>query len=384
MPVCVISIAVTARSFADVVYATVSPTSRMIFSVNVHSQSARVDVLPDGSVVFGCCKTTNWVSLDGIAFLVSSITPLSPTKIEQAVQRIRLDSKYLGCFPDANFTDLDPASKQTLRYQTPFLCARYCQEKGYTYAGVQEGNTCYCGKTYGNVGPKVDDTECNVVCTGDARLRCGGKNRNNLYHVKGNEEEDIARLNAAKENGVTFKSGAFVLGRGSQCGANSALPRSHELSFTFWMRVTARPTQPLSLISKAEKEKQWGPSVWISQNSTIILKLATRNSTEDFLESPPVPIKRWVHIAVGASEGRAVIFVDGQQTAERKDLARPVLNEGMLSACFPLVCRAHSVVTRPSVVRIALRPASTGGVGGRTLFPTGADANAGTTRHESA
>jgi hypothetical protein len=48
------------------------PSARLIFGTNVHTSSARVDVLPDGQVHFITNKQQwEWLSLDGIAFVTN-------------------------------------------------------------------------------------------------------------------------------------------------------------------------------------------------------------------------------------------------------------------------------------------------------------------------
>ena len=50
------------------------------------------------------------------------------------------------------------------------------------FAGLQWHKTCWCGNSYGSHG-KVDDSECNDECTGDASQMCGGGGRNSVYSV---------------------------------------------------------------------------------------------------------------------------------------------------------------------------------------------------------
>jgi hypothetical protein len=46
------------------------PPDRLIFNVDTHGQSSRIDVLPDGQVIWICGKTSSgWMSLSGIHFV---------------------------------------------------------------------------------------------------------------------------------------------------------------------------------------------------------------------------------------------------------------------------------------------------------------------------
>ena len=42
-------------------------------------------------------------------------------------------------------------------------CKTFCRERGHLYAGVQNGNTCYCGSVYGRHG-SAESYKCNVGC----------------------------------------------------------------------------------------------------------------------------------------------------------------------------------------------------------------------------
>ena len=93
--------------------------------------------------------------------------------------------KFLGCYKDKG----DPYghSRSDLNHfanlNSPMSvqkCVRYCGERGFAYAGVQNGNMCACGNSYGRYG-KADN--CNVKCTGNKRQNCGGFGANSIYLV---------------------------------------------------------------------------------------------------------------------------------------------------------------------------------------------------------
>ena len=50
----------------------------------------------------------------------------------------------------------------------------------YKYAGVQNGDQCFCGDTYGKY-TKKPDSECNKTCRGESTQMCGGRWRNAIY-----------------------------------------------------------------------------------------------------------------------------------------------------------------------------------------------------------
>lgn len=84
----------------------------------------------------------------------------------------------LGCFKDPNSPfDLDGFLERS-RQNTPERCVAICASKGFRYAGVQYGESCLCGNSYGRFGAA---TNCNMACTGSPGQVCGGYNANSVY-----------------------------------------------------------------------------------------------------------------------------------------------------------------------------------------------------------
>ncbi|WVQ71228.1 hypothetical protein IAR50_000753 [Cryptococcus sp. DSM 104548] len=95
--------------------------------------------LPDGWSVFGCvAESTDERLLQGFAFSSSSLTPL--------------------------------------------LCVTECTKLGYTMAGTEYGDECYCADAYsGNGGGLASDSTCSMGCGGDSSENCGNTWYLNLY-----------------------------------------------------------------------------------------------------------------------------------------------------------------------------------------------------------
>ena len=86
--------------------------------------------------------------------------------------------ELLGCFKDSNKPfDLDGFLERSSS-NTPESCVAKCRDKGFAFAGVQYGQSCLCGNSYGKQGKS---TACNMKCTGDASKICGGLYCNNVY-----------------------------------------------------------------------------------------------------------------------------------------------------------------------------------------------------------
>ncbi|KAK4684846.1 glucan endo-1,3-alpha-glucosidase, partial [Tremellales sp. Uapishka_1] len=57
---------------------------------------------------------------------------------------------------------------------TPLLCTNECQTLGFTIAGTEFGDECYCGNAFvGSGGNKGAASKCNVACQGDSSAECG-------------------------------------------------------------------------------------------------------------------------------------------------------------------------------------------------------------------
>ncbi|KAF2677517.1 WSC domain protein [Lentithecium fluviatile CBS 122367] len=59
-------------------------------------------------------------------------------------------------------------------------CKNSCYRRAYRFAGVQQGNQCWCGTYVGGEWSK-NQTDCNTPCTGDKNTFCGGKGFENIF-----------------------------------------------------------------------------------------------------------------------------------------------------------------------------------------------------------
>ena len=57
---------------------------------------------------------------------------------------------------------------------TPAACVQSCAAAGFGYAGVEFGDECHCGTGLDENLVDAGPDACNVPCTGDATLSCGG------------------------------------------------------------------------------------------------------------------------------------------------------------------------------------------------------------------
>ena len=60
----------------------------------------------------------------------------------------------------------------------------------YRYAGVENGDACYCGNADDKFIPTVPE-ECNIPCTGDPSQFCGSSWRLQVYDTGFLEDQDV-------------------------------------------------------------------------------------------------------------------------------------------------------------------------------------------------
>jgi hypothetical protein len=101
-----------------------------------------------------------------------------PVQVASSQQPQHPTGTYLGCFNDPNNPfDLDGYLERS-GSNTPQSCVQTCYNQGFPFAGVQYGQSCLCGNSYGNHGTA---DRCNMPCTGDSSQVCGGYNANSVY-----------------------------------------------------------------------------------------------------------------------------------------------------------------------------------------------------------
>lgn len=56
-------------------------------------------------------------------------------------------------------------------------CTQACQSAGYSLAGTEYSDECYCGNAFSNGGAPTPLSDCNMPCAGNAAEICGGPDR---------------------------------------------------------------------------------------------------------------------------------------------------------------------------------------------------------------
>ena len=92
--------------------------------------------------------------------------------------------KYAGCFKDVRDRVLKGEVRPNLGPMSNAKCVSHCKSAGFLLAGTEYGGQCYCGNEL--VGSeRLSDSDCDMVCEGDASSICGGGWALSLYSKDG-------------------------------------------------------------------------------------------------------------------------------------------------------------------------------------------------------
>ena len=134
---------------------------------------------------------TNSTILPTASSISSSTVTTSSTPSASATGPVTVGNftgwSYLGCYSEATngraLSDLqNPISGTAV---TVPACATACS--AYSNFGVEYSGECYCGNIINAgsalvAGATPDQTQCNMLCSGDSSTYCGGPNRLNMYY----------------------------------------------------------------------------------------------------------------------------------------------------------------------------------------------------------
>ncbi|KAF5007753.1 hypothetical protein FDECE_5925 [Fusarium decemcellulare] len=89
--------------------------------------------------------------------------------------------EYGGCYIDPPGRAMSAAPGGPSSSMTPQKCIATCIENGFTIAGLEYSEECYCGNALNNAASKTTESDCNMACAGDKSQMCGAGNRLSLY-----------------------------------------------------------------------------------------------------------------------------------------------------------------------------------------------------------
>jgi hypothetical protein len=94
---------------------------------------------------------------------------------------VPVSSLYQGCYSDVVSSRSLRAQLYTGPSNSLESCYNGCTQAGFSIAGAEYGQECWCGDQFDNSASLRADSECNMACTGNPGETCGGSNRLSVY-----------------------------------------------------------------------------------------------------------------------------------------------------------------------------------------------------------
>lgn len=88
---------------------------------------------------------------------------------------------YSGCYTDSTSARGLNSYSTATDDMTEVKCIEICDQKGYSYAGVEYSRECYCGYAIQSTSVKATESSCNTACAGDSSAPCGGPDRLSIF-----------------------------------------------------------------------------------------------------------------------------------------------------------------------------------------------------------
>jgi hypothetical protein len=111
----------------------------------------------------------------------SSLTSKSATTSAAASTALPSAWTSLGCQADSGSARLLAGWSINTAKNTPQACIKLCADRGWTYAGTENWNQCWCGNKLSRAIDAKGVAGCTMNCAGDPSQRCGGSYKMNLY-----------------------------------------------------------------------------------------------------------------------------------------------------------------------------------------------------------
>ncbi|WVQ85464.1 hypothetical protein IAT38_007629 [Cryptococcus sp. DSM 104549] len=120
----------------------------------------------------------------------------------------------LGCAIDTSDRVL-AAYSTSASGMTVDTCLSTCEDEGYTYAGLEFGNECYCADSVAS-SVTYDESRCDVACDGDSTETCGGTWAIELYELL----SSTSNCSTTATESATATASATVTGSSSLTNGN--------------------------------------------------------------------------------------------------------------------------------------------------------------------
>lgn len=192
-------------------------------------------------------STLSSTTRTSITIPVSASSTISSTASPLATYAIHTDSTdlsewySLGCAVDSATRILGGYSETSQLKLTIDGCLSMCEDKGYSFAGVEFGEECYCGSSIPTT-ITYSDGNCNVACTGDSTEMCGGGWGLDLYELVSSASASSCEATATGSltvgNAIALPVGLTVVAGGLTVGVG---PSSASVSTKLASITTSPP-----------------------------------------------------------------------------------------------------------------------------------------------
>ena len=193
---------------------------------------------------------------------------------------------YLGCGADNYFSRALTGASETMPSMTVEICVNFCGGKGFSVAGLEYGDECYCANSVppSAAPPPYVIGNCSMPCAGDAKEICGFADALSLYQLcEGTCKNAPLGLPAASSSisavdpttsvGVSANSGSSItvlkgISTAEPSGTTSmAVTGTAETEF---LDVTATPLTMMNSASLSTTSTSPGPSSTRASDITLL------------------------------------------------------------------------------------------------------------------
>ncbi|GLB35519.1 putative protein xylosyltransferase activity [Lyophyllum shimeji] len=109
----------------------------------------------------------------------------SPTSAPATISTGGKQWAYEGCYTDSQTAKVFPyRAIVDTRFFTLEVCADACAKAGFSYAGIEFRNECWCGTSTQLQNSAIrPDSDCGMACIYNYFERCGGPDRMSVYKL---------------------------------------------------------------------------------------------------------------------------------------------------------------------------------------------------------
>nr|CAG4640639.1 EOG090X01AN [Eulimnadia texana] len=116
--------------------------------------------------------------------------------------------QLLGCYLDNSDSRLLSSYGVKMHSATVDRCIDTCIQHSFPYAGLKDGQECYCGLVEPSKSLAVPLSYCHLTCNGNSSQKCGGKDSLLVYDT-GSPTREAAKLSEPRNTGTARI--AFIL-----------------------------------------------------------------------------------------------------------------------------------------------------------------------------